>query len=121
MGRVGAPSRYVGVVGPGEAGEAERQIAYDVGRMLAGVPVVVVTGGLGGVMEAASRRRRNSPTASSHQKTSRPRCCRGTRVWVPTDRTTCRPLAAISSASWTPVAEPPTTSTPPEGRSSGRR
>jgi uncharacterized protein (TIGR00725 family) len=55
MGPVRAPSWYVGVVGPGEATEEERALAYDVGRLLAGVPAVVVTGGLGGVMEAASR------------------------------------------------------------------
>lgn len=54
-GWVGAPSWYVGVVGPGRASEDERAVAYDVGRLLAGVPAVVVTGGLGGVMEAASR------------------------------------------------------------------
>jgi len=43
----------VAVVGPGEAEERERQLARGVGRLLAQAGVLVVTGGLGGVMEAA--------------------------------------------------------------------
>jgi len=43
----------VAVVGPGSAGEREEQLAREVGRLLAQCGVVVVTGGLGGVMEAA--------------------------------------------------------------------
>ena len=42
----------VAVVGPGDATLPE---AYDVGRLLASSGAVVVTGGLGGVMEEASR------------------------------------------------------------------
>jgi uncharacterized protein (TIGR00725 family) len=44
---------YIGVVGPGEASEAELASAEEVGAGLASLGAVVVTGGLGGVMEAA--------------------------------------------------------------------
>ncbi|WP_308198829.1 TIGR00725 family protein [Rhodococcus sp. F64268] len=47
--------RYVGVVGPGEATPEQRRVARQVGGLLAGRRAVVVTGGLGGVMAAASR------------------------------------------------------------------
>jgi uncharacterized protein (TIGR00725 family) len=46
---------YVAVVGPGEASPAELAAAEEVGAGLAQRGVVVVTGGLGGVMEAACR------------------------------------------------------------------
>ena len=46
---------YIGVVGPGEASEAELVAAEEVGAGLASLGAVVVTGGLGGVMEAACR------------------------------------------------------------------
>jgi uncharacterized protein (TIGR00725 family) len=47
---------YVGVVGPSGAPAAEvLAVAEEVGRLLAGADVVVVTGGGTGVMEAASR------------------------------------------------------------------
>jgi uncharacterized protein (TIGR00725 family) len=46
---------YVAVVGPGEASPRELQLAEDVGAGLAAAGAVVVTGGLGGVMEAACR------------------------------------------------------------------
>jgi uncharacterized protein (TIGR00725 family) len=46
---------YVAVVGPGDASPQELQSAEDVGAGLAARGVVVVTGGLGGVMEAACR------------------------------------------------------------------
>jgi uncharacterized protein (TIGR00725 family) len=46
---------YVGVVGPGDATAQQLALAVDVGRALAGLGVVVVTGGLGGVMGAAAR------------------------------------------------------------------
>jgi len=46
---------YVGVVGPSEASEHERALAYAVGRRVARIGGVVVCGGLGGVMEAAAR------------------------------------------------------------------
>jgi uncharacterized protein (TIGR00725 family) len=46
---------YVAVVGPGEASPHELQAAEDVGAGLAERGAVVVTGGLGGVMEAACR------------------------------------------------------------------
>lgn len=50
-----APTRLViGVIGAGQADEATHRVARTVGRLLAERDCVVVTGGLGGVMEAAS-------------------------------------------------------------------
>ncbi len=46
---------YVAVVGPGEASPQELHAAEDLGAGLAAAGAVVVTGGLGGVMEAACR------------------------------------------------------------------
>lgn len=46
---------HVAVVGGGEAGDDVCRLAEDVGRELARRGAVVVTGGLGGVMAAASR------------------------------------------------------------------
>jgi uncharacterized protein (TIGR00725 family) len=46
---------YVAVVGPGEASSQELAAAEAIGGALADAGIVVVTGGLGGVMEAASR------------------------------------------------------------------
>jgi uncharacterized protein (TIGR00725 family) len=46
---------YVAVVGPGDASPQEAGFAEDVGAGLAAAGAVVVTGGLGGVMEAACR------------------------------------------------------------------
>jgi hypothetical protein len=46
---------YVAVIGPGRAGSREIEIAEAVGRGLAEAGAIVVTGGLGGVMEAACR------------------------------------------------------------------
>jgi uncharacterized protein (TIGR00725 family) len=46
---------YVAVVGPGDASTLELQAAEEVGAGLAAAGAVVVTGGLGGVMEAACR------------------------------------------------------------------
>ncbi len=48
-------SRYVAVVGPGEATPAEEATAHAVGRLLAERGAILVCGGLGGVMAAASR------------------------------------------------------------------
>ncbi|MDQ4067872.1 MAG: TIGR00725 family protein [Actinomycetota bacterium] len=51
-----SPERvHVAVCGGGEAGEDVCRLAEDVGRELARRGAVVVTGGLGGVMEAACR------------------------------------------------------------------
>lgn len=49
----GRPLR-IAVVGPGEASADERRRARALGRALAEAGAVVLTGGLGGVMEAAS-------------------------------------------------------------------
>jgi uncharacterized protein (TIGR00725 family) len=46
---------YVAVVGSGEGSVQELEVAEEVGAGLATLGAVVVTGGLGGVMEAASR------------------------------------------------------------------
>lgn len=46
---------YVAVIGPGEASAGELRSAEDVGAALAEAGALVVTGGLGGVMEAACR------------------------------------------------------------------
>jgi uncharacterized protein (TIGR00725 family) len=51
---------YVAVVGPGEATATESDAAEAVGRALAQAGAVVVTGGLGGVMEAACRGARDA-------------------------------------------------------------
>ena len=48
-------TRYVAVVGPGEASAEEAEIASAVGAGLARSGAIVVTGGRGGVMAAASR------------------------------------------------------------------
>jgi uncharacterized protein (TIGR00725 family) len=48
-------SPYVAVVGPGDASAREAQAAEAIGAALAENGAVVVTGGLGGVMEAACR------------------------------------------------------------------
>lgn len=48
-------ARLVSVVGPGRAGEVELERAEEVGARLVDAGFWVVTGGLGGVMEAASR------------------------------------------------------------------
>jgi uncharacterized protein (TIGR00725 family) len=50
----------VAVVGPGDADDALREIAYAVGQLLAQREAVVVTGGLGGVMAAASEGARSA-------------------------------------------------------------
>jgi uncharacterized protein (TIGR00725 family) len=46
---------YIAVVGAGEASAADLAYAEEVGAALADLGAVVVTGGLGGVMEAACR------------------------------------------------------------------
>ncbi len=46
---------YVAVVGPGDASAKQEATAEEVGEALAARGAVVVTGGLGGVMAAASR------------------------------------------------------------------
>jgi uncharacterized protein (TIGR00725 family) len=47
--------RYVAVVGPSDATEAQARTAHAVGAGLAHAGAIVVTGGRGGVMAAASR------------------------------------------------------------------
>jgi len=49
------PRRTIGVIGAHECDAATAEVAEEVGRRLAEANVVVATGGLGGVMEAASR------------------------------------------------------------------
>jgi uncharacterized protein (TIGR00725 family) len=45
----------IGVIGGAEASEETLRIAYEVGSYIAGNDAILVCGGLGGVMEAASR------------------------------------------------------------------
>ncbi len=52
--------RTIAVVGPGEADDELCRVAHDVGAFVAGRGDVVVTGGLGGVMAAASRGARDA-------------------------------------------------------------
>ena len=47
--------RQVSVIGSSEAGEEERRVAYEVGRIVAKNGWVLISGGRTGVMEAASR------------------------------------------------------------------
>ncbi len=47
-------------MGPGDADTGQRAAAEDVGRLLADSGAIVVTGGLGGVMEAASKGARDA-------------------------------------------------------------
>ena len=51
----GMSTRYVAVVGPGEATTSQEAVAGEVGRLLAEAGAIVVCGGLGGVMQAAAR------------------------------------------------------------------
>lgn len=46
---------YIGVIGAGECDPEEERLAYEVGREIARRQAVLVCGGLGGVMAAASR------------------------------------------------------------------
>jgi len=48
-------SRVIGVIGAGTCSATQNEHAREVGRRLAEAGCVVLTGGLGGVMEAASR------------------------------------------------------------------
>lgn len=53
--RATARTPYIAVVGPGEASAPELALAEELGARLGDAGAVVVTGGLGGVMEAACR------------------------------------------------------------------
>jgi uncharacterized protein (TIGR00725 family) len=50
---IGSAGLYLSVVGPSEATPDQIVLAYEVGRCCAEAGAVVVTGGLGGIMEAA--------------------------------------------------------------------
>jgi uncharacterized protein (TIGR00725 family) len=54
------PPRLIAIVGPNEADDEACRLAYDAGAQVAGRGDVVVTGGLGGVMAAASRGARDA-------------------------------------------------------------
>lgn len=49
------PAPRIAVIGAGQASPSELELAEELGRALGRAGAVVVTGGLGGVMEAASR------------------------------------------------------------------
>ena len=61
------------------------------------------------------------PVSSIQRWMSRPRYMRGARTCAPTAIVTGRPERWISSASWMPVADAPTISTPPSASWSGFR
>jgi len=50
-----SPKTLIGVIGVSEASEAEMQNAFEVGKLLGAMGLDMVCGGLGGVMEEASR------------------------------------------------------------------
>jgi uncharacterized protein (TIGR00725 family) len=50
-----APRRWIALVGPGEAGREELELAEEAGAAVAELGAGLVCGGLGGVMEAACR------------------------------------------------------------------
>jgi uncharacterized protein (TIGR00725 family) len=52
---VSPPRDWIAVVGPGEAGVEQLEVAEDVGAAIAEAGAGLVCGGLGGVMEAACR------------------------------------------------------------------
>jgi len=52
---VSSHQHHVGVVGPSRPTSAQAAVAEQVGELIAEAGAVLVTGGLGGVMEAASR------------------------------------------------------------------
>ena len=86
---------------------------------LSGAPTNCGAGDL--ASSAGSAGAMKPPIVSIHHRMSLPRYVRGSRVCRPTASVTCRPAAASSSASWTPVAEAPTTSTFPVGSWPGFR
>lgn len=47
--------KIVAVIGSSTAGKEERELAYEAGRLIAKMGFVLVNGGMGGVMEAASK------------------------------------------------------------------
>ena len=49
------PKPLVGVIGVLEASESERQMAFEIGKLIGAMGLDLVCGGLGGVMEEASR------------------------------------------------------------------
>ncbi len=49
------PKPLVGVIGVAEANPQERQLAFEVGKLIGALGLALVCGGMGGVMEAASQ------------------------------------------------------------------
>ncbi len=49
------PQALIGVIGVSHPSEKERHLAYDVGKLIGAMNLAMVCGGLGGVMEEASR------------------------------------------------------------------
>ena len=48
------PKPMVGVIGVLDASENERQMAFEIGKLVGAMGLTLVCGGLGGVMEEAS-------------------------------------------------------------------
>jgi uncharacterized protein (TIGR00725 family) len=61
MGITDGRAPYIAVIGPSEASDEEKVLAYAVGREIALRGGVLVCGGRGGVMEAAARGAREAP------------------------------------------------------------
>lgn len=53
--KTGLPLPLVGVIGVAEPNEKESQMAFEVGKLIGAMNLAMICGGLGGVMEAASR------------------------------------------------------------------
>ncbi len=51
----GNTKRYIAVIGRHDCSEEEANLAFNVGRLVAEAGAVLICGGLGGIMEAASR------------------------------------------------------------------
>lgn len=50
-----APKPLIGVIGVTDPKEKERQMAFEVGKLIGAMDIAMVCGGLGGVMEESSR------------------------------------------------------------------
>lgn len=85
--------RVIGVFGGGRVAEGGREWreAHEVGRLLAGRDCIVLTGGLGGVMEAASRGARDAGGM--------------TLAIMPGDRNQSRPNPYVDIAVYTGMGE----------------
>ena len=124
--RRSAPVRPSAGQPPGEAHTARLRVARSSSRAFSrpGVAdelhrrLVRRGGGVRDAVEPAVQgAQRGHPPVARHARGR----LRARRVCLPTASRTSRPAAASSSATWTPLADAPTTRTPPSGRCAGRR